>query len=100
MCFQLAGRARNSARCGHGGAALSLDLRTVNDASIVTVKLAKPPDPTDLGRLAAFQTQSLRDGIAVDPDDWYAVKTAALRVLVPASERSRGGAGADVDDSA
>jgi len=95
-----AGSARNNARCGHGEAALSLDLRTVNDASTVTIKLARPPKAKDLARLAAFQTKSLRDGITVDPHDWDALKVAARRVLVPTSDRSRGGAGADVDDSA
>ena len=93
-------KGRSTAKCGNGEAALSLDLRTARVPSEVTVTIGKPPAEKDQRRLAGFHAQSLRDGILVDSDDWAVMKSAARRVLVPASERSRGGAGAEVDDSA
>jgi len=91
---------RSTAKCGAGEAALSLDLRSAREPSHVTVRAGKPPKDKDLRRLSGFHALSLRDGVLVDPDHWNAIKTAARRVQVPASERSRGGAGAEVDDSA
>lgn len=93
-------RGKSTAKCGAGLAALSLDVRTARQPATVTIKSGKPPSTKDGRRLAGFHAQSLRDGIPVDPVDWALIKQAATRVLVPASEQSRGGAGAEVDDSA
>lgn len=93
-------RSRSTAKCGGGLAALALDIRTARAPSTVTIRAGKPPSSKDGRRLAGFHAQSLRDGVAVDPDDWAVIKKAAARVLVPASAQSRGGAGAEVDDSA
>ncbi len=93
-------RTRSSARCGGGLAALALDIRTARNPSDVVIRPGKPPSAKEGGRLAGFHAQSLRDGIAVDPSDWAVIKAAAALVLVPASAQSRGGAGAEVDDSA
>ena len=89
----------SSARCGGGEAALSLDLRSAHAPATVTIRSGGTFKPRDGRRLAAFHAQSLRDGIAVDRTDWAVVSAAAKRVLVPASAQSRGGAGAEVDDS-
>jgi hypothetical protein len=92
-------RGKSSAKCGGGEAAVSLDVRSAREPSVVTIRPGKRPSPKGR-RLAAFHAQSLRDGIIVDPVDWGAIKTMAKRVLVPASAQSRSGAGAEVDDSA
>jgi hypothetical protein len=88
------------AKSGAGLASVSLDVRTARQPATVTIRSGKPPSTKDGRRLASFHAQSLRDGIPVDPADWALIKQAATRVLVPASEQSRGGAGAEVDDSA
>jgi len=93
-------RGKSSAKCGGGEAAVSLDVRSAREPSVVTIRPGKRPSPKDGQRLAAFHAQSLRDGIIVDPVDWEAIKTKAKRVLVPASAQSRSGAGSEVDDSA
>ncbi len=94
------GRNRSSARCGNGLAVLSLDIRTARQTSDVTIRAGKPPSAKEGQRLAGFHAHSLRDGILADAPAWKTVKEAAARVLVPASAQSRGGAGAEVDDSA
>lgn len=93
-------RGKSTAKCGGGLAALSLDIRTARQPSTVTIRAGKAPSAKEGRRLAGFHAQSLRDGLAVDPADWAIIKHAATRVLVPASAQSRGGAGAEVDDSA
>jgi hypothetical protein len=92
-------RGKSSAKCGGGVASLSLDIRTARARSDVTIRAGKPPSAKDGRRLAGFHAQSLRDGVAVDPTVWSEIKKAARSVLVPASEQSRSGAGAEVDDS-
>lgn len=93
-------RSKSTAKCGNGLAALSLDIRTAHAPASVHIRAGKPPSAKEGRRLAGFHAQSLRDGVQVDPSDWAIVKKAAGRVLVPASAQSRGGAGAEVDDSA
>lgn len=93
-------RSKSTAKCGAGLAALALDIRTARAPSTVEIRGGKPPSAKDGRRLAGFHAQSLRDGVPVDPADWAIIKKAATRVLVPASAQSRGGAGAEVDDSA
>lgn len=93
-------RGKSTAKCGGGHASLSLDIRTARQASTVTIRAGKPPSAKEGRRLAGFHAQSLRDGLPVDPEDWAIIKQAATRVLVPASDQSRSGAGAEVDDSA
>jgi hypothetical protein len=96
------GEARNksTAKCGGGLAALCLDIRTARAPATVVIRAGRPPSTKEGRRLVGFHAQSLRDGVAVDPADWAVIKQAAARVLVPASAQSRGGAGAEVDDSA
>ncbi len=66
----------------------------------VAVRRAPPPAPEATARLANAAARATREGVAVDPAAWEAVAAAAARLLVPATPRSRGGAGAEVDDSA
>ena len=50
--------------------------------------------------LEARHAASLANGLRLAPGDWRAIREAAARILVPASERSRSrGAGAEVDDN-
>ncbi len=51
------------------------------------------------GRMTARNPALYRTGFPVQSEIWEIVTTAARRILVPASTRSRGGAGAEVDDS-
>ena len=64
---------------------------------VATVTVGPPAgDGCRVGDRFAPATGSL----AVDPGAWAVIVRAAERTLVEASERSRGGAGAEVDDSA
>lgn len=49
--------------------------------------------------LLACRNQTLAEGIEVDEDVWSRLKTLAGRILVEASEASRGAAGAGVNDN-
>ena len=54
----------------------------------------------DAGELDARHRASLARGLRLAPRDWQAVRDAAARILVPATERSHSrGAGAEVDDN-
>ena len=109
--------ARGEARCGRGEAALSAGPGATGGrggagggqggaggagaaAADVAVRRAPPPAPEATARLAEAAARATREGVAVDPAAWEAVAAAAARLLVPATPRSRGGAGAEVDDSA
>lgn len=65
---------------------------------------ALPPAPSR-SRLATPELESrhaasLARGLRLGMDEWRAIREAAARILVPASERSRSrGAGAEVDDN-
>ena len=62
----------------------------------------REPSPSCLttADLESRHADSLATGLRLDPDDWRAIRAAADRILVPASERSRSrGAGAEVDDN-
>ena len=81
------------------------------EAADVRLTAAEGPPPTGLrpapsrSRLAAPELESrhaasLARGLRLEPDDWRAIREAAGRILVPATERSRSrGAGAEVDDN-
>ena len=61
---------------------------------------APPRDRLTTPELESRHTASLARGLRLGPDDWRAIREAAARILVPATERSRSrGAGAEVDDN-
>ena len=61
---------------------------------------AAPRSRLSSAELEARRLASLSTGLRLDARDWRAIRAAATRVLVPASERSRShGAGAEVDDN-
>ena len=81
------------------------------DAADVRLIAAEGPPTTALtpasprSRLAAPELESrhaasLARGLRLGMDEWRAIREAAARILVPATERSRSrGAGAEVDDN-
>ena len=81
------------------------------DAADVRLTAAEGSPPTALrpapsrsrlvtSELEARHAASLARGLRLEPDDWRAIREAAGRILVPATERSRSrGAGAEVDDN-
>ena len=61
---------------------------------------ASPRDRLATPELESRHAASLARGLRLGPDDWRAIREAAARILVPATERSRSrGAGAEVDDN-
>ena len=61
---------------------------------------APPRDRLATPELESRHAASLARGLRLGMDDWRAIREAAARILVPATERSRSrGAGAEVDDN-
>lgn len=59
-----------------------------------------PPSRLTTRELEARHAASLAGGLRLTATDWCAIRKAAARILVPATERSRSrGAGAEVDDN-
>ena len=100
------------------GRALVADGETILDRSFVDLDAAglrlvaaEGPPRTDLPpapprsrlttpELEARHAASLASGLRLGTGDWRAIRDAAARILVPATERSRSrGAGAEVDDN-
>ena len=87
--------------------------RSFADLEVADVRLiaAEGPPTADLPpapprsrlmtpELESRHAVSLARGLRLDMDDWRAIREAAGRILVPATERSRSsGAGAEVDDN-
>lgn len=70
---------------------------------VIRTGTSAPPPPHEGGvsaeNLEARHVQSVNDGLMLDSASRDRLRQAANRVLVPASERSRSGAGAEVDDN-
>ena len=79
--------------CGGGTA----EVLSASVPPVGTVTIS--PDPEYRGP-ATIGSRDREDGFDVNADSWRLIVLAARPVLVPASARSRGGAGAEVDDSA
>ena len=78
------------------------DVHLVAAAGIPRTALPSAPSPSRLTtrELEARHAASLARGLRLAPADWSAIRKAATRILVPATERSRSrGAGAEVDDN-
>ena len=78
------------------------DVRIVAEKGSLRAGHSTRPSPSRLNtaQLESRHCGSLATGLRLDPDDWQAIRQAAARILVPASERSRSrGAGAEVDDN-
>ena len=78
------------------------DVHLVAAAGPARSGLPPGPSPSRLTtrELEARHAASLARGLRLTPTDWRAIRKAASRILVPATERSRSrGAGAEVDDN-
>ena len=84
------------ALCSDGEAILCGEL----DHRPAVVTLQRRSDDSIAGRRSADDAAATQPGFLVDAALWNRIAAAAMRVLVPSNERSRSGAGAEVDDSA
>ena len=78
------------------------DVRLIAAEGPPTTALPPAPPRSRLAtpELESRHAASLARGLRLEPDDWRAIRDAAGRILVPATERSRSrGAGAEVDDN-
>ena len=105
----------SEARVEAGGIVLDQSFASLGEADVLLVAAAHGPPSGDAGagvapsperarirgaELEARHAASLARGLRLTPGDWRAIREAAARILVPASDRSRSrGAGAEVDDN-
>ena len=78
------------------------DVRLIAAEGSPTAALPPAPPRSRLAtpELESRHAASLARGLRLGPDEWRAIREAAARILVPATERSRSrGAGAEVDDN-
>ena len=78
------------------------DVRLIATEGSPTAALPPAPSGSRLAtpELESRHAASLARGLRLNMDDWHAIREAAARILVPATERSRSrGAGAEVDDN-